>query len=119
MAERKGPPRYSMLGREESVGVQARAEFSKLRDELSRTLSSDGHSTSDEATAPSPPPPPPPPQTAVPRPILASQVRTSVPGFHRVTLVFSDLGWVDLYFECCTVCPTMPGLVGSFLGHNS
>ena len=36
--ERKEPPRYSMLGREESVGVQARLEFSKLREELSRIV---------------------------------------------------------------------------------
>ena len=70
-----------MLGREESVGVQARADFSKLREELSRTLSNDGAATTTDAdeTAPSPPPPPPPPQqTIVPKPILASQVRTRV-----------------------------------------
>ena len=69
------PPRYSsMLGREQSVGAQqARAEFSKLREELSRTLSGDG--TDDGAhTGPPPPPPPPAPQAIVPKPILASQV---------------------------------------------
>ena len=70
-----------MLGREESVGVQARADFSKLREELSRTLSNDGAATTTDAdeTAPSPPPPPPPPQqTIVPKPILASQVKIRV-----------------------------------------
>ena len=74
-SERTDPPRYSsVLGREESVGAQqARAEFSKLREELSRTLSGDG--TDDGATAgPLPPPPPPAPQAVVPKPILASQV---------------------------------------------
>ena len=70
--ERKEPPRYSMLGREESVGVQARADFSKLREELSRTLSSDGTATDEGALSPPPPPPPPP---IAPKPILASQVR--------------------------------------------
>ena len=28
---------------------------------------------------------------------------------YRVTLVVSDLGWVDSDFECSTVCPTVPG----------
>ena len=61
-----------MLGREESVGVQARSEFSKLREELSRTLSNDGVTTDEDALGAPPPPPPPP---IVPKPILASQVR--------------------------------------------
>ena len=75
--ERTDPPRYSStLGREQSVGAQqARAEFSKLREELSRTLSGDGTDDGGATTGPSPPPPPPPePQAIVPKPILASQV---------------------------------------------
>ena len=67
-----------MLGREESVGVQARADFSKLREELSRTLSNDGAATTTDETPSPPPPPPPPQQTIVPKPILASQVKIRV-----------------------------------------
>ena len=37
------------------------------------------------------------------------------PKLYRVTLVVSDLGWVDLDFECSTACPTVPGLVGIWL----
>ena len=34
---------------------------------------------------------------------------------YRVTLVVSDLGWVDLDFECSTVCPNVPGQVEIWL----
>ena len=29
---------------------------------------------------------------------------------YRVSQLFVDLGWVDLYFGCCTVCPNLPWL---------
>ena len=35
--------------------------------------------------------------------------------YYRVTLVVSDLGWVDLYLECSTECPTVRGLVEIWL----
>ena len=38
-------------------------------------------------------------------------LRTNNHVSYRVTPVVSDLGWVDLDFECSTVCPTVFGLV--------
>ena len=31
---------------------------------------------------------------------------------YRVAHLVADLGWVDLDFECSTVCPILPGLMG-------
>ena len=31
---------------------------------------------------------------------------------YRVAHLVADLGWVDLDFECYTVCPILPGLIG-------
>ena len=31
---------------------------------------------------------------------------------YRVTHLLANLGWVDLNFDCSTVCPILPGLVG-------
>ena len=31
---------------------------------------------------------------------------------YRVAHLVADLGWVDLDFECSTVCPIMSGLMG-------
>ena len=37
------------------------------------------------------------------------------PDNYRVTLVVSDLSWVDLDFECSTFCPTVLGLAENWL----
>ena len=31
---------------------------------------------------------------------------------YRVAHLVADLGWLDLDFECSTVCPILPGLMG-------
>ena len=37
---------------------------------------------------------------------------TKIDLLYRVAHLFADLSWVDLYFECFTVCPNLPGLMG-------
>ena len=43
---------------------------------------------------------------------MTSSVVLVILSRYRVTHLLANLGWVDLGFDCSTVCPILLGLVG-------
>ena len=58
------------------------------------------------------PPPPPPPRTKTVKMVRMEEGVSRSATKHRVSHLLANLGWVDLNFECCPVCPIVPGLTG-------